>query len=665
MRLFLAAAVLALTAPGTAAAAGLSLASRDLHGGTAIPVKRFVLVGIHWRGSGAVLFRTRAAQGRWGRWHRAAPDEDDLPDRGTEGRLRGWRFGSPFWTGGADAVQYRTVGRVKAVRAFFVRGSTGEPRAPLRRPQVAERPEIVTRAEWNAPESIRRAPPRYADNAPLAIVHHTVGSNSYSASQSAAIVRSIMIYHVQGNGWNDIGYNFLVDKYGQIFEGRYGGVDKAVVGAHSLGFNTGSFGVAMIGSYGSAKPPAPAVASLEQVLAWKLDLAHVDPLSTLTWKSGGNPRFANGVPVFLRAISGHRDTGFTDCPGNALYALLPQIAKDVSTLGGPKIYAPLAVRNGEGQVRFTARVSAAQPWTVTIVNAAGTQIAQGSGSGASVDWTWDGSTAPSDRYTWTIAATGARSATGSLGSTAALALPKAAATPSAIAPTETTTIAYTLTAAAAVTATLVDPNGQPLATLLTAQKSAGAQTLAFTPPPGLLNGRYAIAITAAAGSRTVATSVPFIVDDIFGALSATPTSATFTLTRAPLGVTLEVRRGTTVVAAPTPVPTFGQQAFTWPALKDGAYDVVLTVTDDIGALTRSVPLVVDTTAPMVTVLSYKNLRFRVGEAATLTLTVGGHTFRRVVKKPATTQFWLKPKPSRYVLRAKDAAGNVTAVRFRG
>jgi hypothetical protein len=316
-------------------------------------------------------------------------------------------------------------------------------------------------------------------------------------------------------------------------------------------------------------------------------------------------------------------------------------------------------------VRFTAKVSAAQPWTVTIVNSAGAQVAQGSGSGQSIDWTWDGSTAPPDRYTWTIGVPGARSATGALGSTASLALQKAAATPGAVAPTETTTIAYTLTAAATITATLVDPNGQALSTLLTAQKAAGAQTLAFTPPPGLLNGRYTIAIAATAGARTVTASVPFVVDDILGGLSATRTSATFTLSRAPLGVTLEVRRGTAVVVAPTPLPTLGQQTFSWPALKDGAYDVVLTVNDEVGTLTRSAPLVVDATPPKVTVLSYKNLRFRLGEAATLTLTVDGRTFRRIVKKPATTQFWLKPKPSRYVLTAKDAAGNVTTVRFRG
>jgi hypothetical protein len=656
MKLTLAILVVMLAAPATALAGGPTMVVRNvpLHAERALAssTPRFNMVGVHWRGNGTVWFQTLGK--RWGAW-RQFDDDDRIQS--------GWHLGSLEWTPGARNIRFRTRGIVTRLRAYYVDSPT-EPTS-TRRLQIANSPLIISRFGWQADESIRRAAPQYSDGIHYAVVHHTAGSNNYTKAQSAAIVRGIEVYHVKGNGWNDIGYNFLVDKYGQVFEGRYGGVDKAVIGAHAQGFNTGSVGVAMIGSFGSAKPPAAAIASLEELLAWKLDVAHIDPLSTLTWKSGGNPRFANGIPVFLRAISGHRDTGFTDCPGNALYALLPQIAKDVAALGGPKIYAPLAVRNGEGQVHFTAKVSTPQPWTVTIVGSGGEQVAQGSGTGTSVDWTWDGSTAPPDKYTWTIAVPSARSATGVLGSTTALAVQKAAATPSAIAPTETTTIGYTLTAAASVTATLLDPNGQPLSTLLTAQKAAGAQTLAFTPPPGLQNGRYTIAIAATAGTRTVMANVAFVVDDILGALAATPTSATFTLTRAPLGVTLEVRRGSTVAASPSASPTAGQQTFTWPALKDGSYDVVLTVTDEAGILTRSVPLVVDTTAPRVTVLSYKNLRFRVGEAATLTLTVSGRTFTRALKKPATTQFWLKLKPSRYVLTAKDAAGNITTVRFRG
>src|SRR5207245_3065760 len=116
---------------------------------------------------------------------------------------------------------------------------------------MAGSPLALARAAWSADELFRRRLSDYADTVRLAIVHHTDGSNSYSRAQSAAIVRGIERYHVLANGWDDIGYNFLVDKYGQIFEGRYGGVDRNVVGAHAQGFNQGSVGVALIGTYDS------------------------------------------------------------------------------------------------------------------------------------------------------------------------------------------------------------------------------------------------------------------------------------------------------------------------------------------------------------------------------------------------------------------------------
>src|SRR5439155_13811624 len=264
--------------------------------------------------------------------------------------------------GAATAIRFETRGRVSALRAYYV-WSPPE-LVPMRRLTIENSPPIIPRLSWGANEAIRRHPPHYASAVTFAVVHHTAGSNNYTAAQSAAIVRGIELYHVEGNGWDDIGYNFLVDKYGQIFEGRYGGMQRPVIGAHSLGFNKGSVGVSVLGSYDKAPVSAAAKAALEQLLAWRLDVAHVDPLSMLTWPSGGNPRFPKGVPVVLRAISGHRDTNFTDCPGNALYAELPQIARDVAGLGLPKLFAPAATGKLGGPVRFTARLSAALPWTV-------------------------------------------------------------------------------------------------------------------------------------------------------------------------------------------------------------------------------------------------------------------------------------------------------------
>ena len=111
--------------------------------------------------------------------------------------------------------------------------------------------------------------------------------------------------------------------------------------------------------------------ALANLLAWRLDIAHVDPTSSLTWVSGGNERYAAGVPVVLRTVSGHRDTGFTTCPGAALYAQLRAIAQQAGAIGLPKLYAPTARGAIGGQVRFRAHLSESLPWTVTVADSTG------------------------------------------------------------------------------------------------------------------------------------------------------------------------------------------------------------------------------------------------------------------------------------------------------
>src|SRR5438067_12164159 len=404
MKPFCAAIVLFFAAPG-AAVASSSLVARDLPARSGVVAKApaaFDLVGMHWRGAGVVRFRTQRADGTWSKWRLSAP-EDDLPDRNTaEGRRsRGWHLGNPFWVGRWERIQSRLGRHVKRLRAFFVRSPLlgGTPQHV--KPFTENAPPIITRAEWGANEAIRRnrkKGPKVADSVHFAIVHHTAGTNSYSRSQSAAIVRGIETYHVLGNGWDDIGYNFLVDKYGQVFEGRYGGMEKAVVGAHAMGFNFGAVGVAVLGNYNGAGLTAAERTSLVKLLAWRLDLVHLDPLSHVTRVSAGNPEYAQGAPVYLRAISGHRDTYQTRCPGNSVYAQLPSIARQVAATGLPKIYSPIVIGGLGGNVRFTARLSSDVPWTVTVRNALGELIASGTGRSHLVDWTWDASLSPSGSY---------------------------------------------------------------------------------------------------------------------------------------------------------------------------------------------------------------------------------------------------------------------------
>ena len=146
-------------------------------------------------------------------------------------------------------------------------------------------------------------------------IHHTVNANNYTSSQVPALLRGIYAYHTQSRGWRDIGYNYLVDRFGRIWEGRYGGVDRAVVGAHTLGYNEVSFAMSAIGNFDVARRPQAVLNAYARLFAWKLSLYNI---------RADNPR----VYVknrYLRAINGHRDVGQTACPGRYLYAKLPYI----------------------------------------------------------------------------------------------------------------------------------------------------------------------------------------------------------------------------------------------------------------------------------------------------------------------------------------------------
>jgi len=202
----------------------------------------------------------------------------------------------------------------------------------------------------------------------VAVVHPTAGGNDYSRAEAASVVKAIQLYHVRGNGWNDIGYNFLVDRFGTIYEGRFGGTERNVVGAHALGFNSGSVGIALLGTYGSTAPSRAAQDALARLVAWRLDLAHVDPTAFTTVISAGSEKYASGLPVLLRSVSGHRDTGYTECPGNLLFARLNDLARAANAIGLPKVYEPRADATGR-LVRIRARLSSGLAWTTSVVSA--------------------------------------------------------------------------------------------------------------------------------------------------------------------------------------------------------------------------------------------------------------------------------------------------------
>ena len=280
--------------------------------------------------------RTRASSGAWSRWTRLEADGGG-PISHAE----------PVWLPGSRLLQVRMRGAGRVHIALVAAGRS--PLRPVRAPAAAPgQPSIVSRAGWGADESMRRAAPRYADTVRMVFVHHTDTPNGYAPGDVPAIIRSIYTYHVRSNGWNDIGYNFLVDAYGRVYEGRGGGIDRPVIGAHTEGFNTGSVGIAVIGN-GSLAPLTEASRdALVNLIAWRLDVAHVDPLGHATMISGGSDRFAAGKSVSLRVVSGHRDANATDCPGSLIYAALDGIAAAAQATGTPKIVDASATPPGLG-----------------------------------------------------------------------------------------------------------------------------------------------------------------------------------------------------------------------------------------------------------------------------------------------------------------------------
>ncbi|MER6530612.1 peptidoglycan recognition protein [Streptomyces sp. NPDC001508] len=208
--------------------------------------------------------------------------------------------------------------------------STSEslPPAP---PSTVPQPSMVSRAGWGADESISPDPSEYNADVKTVFVHHTDSVNDYSCADSAAIVRGIYTYHVKTNGWNDIGYNFLVDKCGTVFEGRKGGVDRPVLGAHTYGWNRESAGIAVLGTNTTVSASNATLASIARVAAWKLGQYGADPAGTVQLTAGASQKnyfgtsFTAGTKYTFPRISAHRDGYNTECPGSALYAQLPTI----------------------------------------------------------------------------------------------------------------------------------------------------------------------------------------------------------------------------------------------------------------------------------------------------------------------------------------------------
>ena len=302
-----------------------------------------------------------------------------------------------LWTDGGRCVRIAldlpSGAAVAGLRAVFVNSSgtaagpgTGPPDAgpgaglePAS--AMTRRGRIITREQWGADPRLLNCTPDVAPALKMGFVHHTAGTNSYSRGQVDDILRGIYAFHTNGRGWCDIAYNFLVDKFGRVYEGRSGGITVPVVSAATQGFNTGSFSVSAIGNFSTKRPTTSMMRAIRRVIAWRLDVAHLPPTGHTIMTSGGgdNTRYSEGTDVKLPVISMHRVTGYTACPGNRLAALLDEIREKVDRMGLPKIYRPelsaTEIGTGVGDLRVAARASARLTWSVHVEDEKGATFA--------------------------------------------------------------------------------------------------------------------------------------------------------------------------------------------------------------------------------------------------------------------------------------------------
>ncbi|HET9654127.1 MAG TPA: N-acetylmuramoyl-L-alanine amidase, partial [Kineosporiaceae bacterium] len=400
--------------PGTLPPPGVRAAAATLIVLTPqLSASSFSTLGVTWdlpaapapRPNPVVVVRTHSGSG-WSDWSPLDTEAGGLTDPSAQGVQRAGT--EPTWVGPSDGVQVR-VERGNGPPPTGLRAELIDPGSsaydgqvgsapPASAAAVAQQPVVYSRASWGADESRVRSGPTLMPEIAAAVIHHTTDSTSYSSSQVPGMIRADYAYHLR-LGWSDLGYNFLVDRFGRIWEGRRGGITAAVQGAHAGGFNYRTFGVAVIGNYERSTPSWPALGALQRLLAWKLDLAHDDPLGTTVLVAGeySGARWPAGTSVRVPVIMGHRDVDYTACPGAKLYPWLARIRSGVASLMQAGLFNPSASAAsgayGTAGPTITARTLTTQSWTLSVADCTGpvfaTRTGSVSGRGA-VSAKWDG-----------------------------------------------------------------------------------------------------------------------------------------------------------------------------------------------------------------------------------------------------------------------------------
>lgn len=375
-------------------------------------------VGLGWPDGedGEAAIRVGANGEDWGAWIPVHAD-DHGPDAGSGEANEA--VSEAIYTGGARWLQVQWDGPVAPELQYV--DTTGSTLGPAERltaqlgrfswssqmqaVAALDQPDILPRSAWGGQDCVGDDVEYSTQTrAEVLIVHHTIHSanaNAYRAEDVADLLYAICSYHVGVRGWYDIGYNTLIDSSGRIWEGRGGGVDLPVRGAHAAGFNSTSIGVAFIGDHNVAPPTSAAQDAFVTYGAWRLDVAHVDPSSVPVVVSRDSPTYPDGVAVPLRAISGHRDVGTTGCPGSIGYDLIGSLTQRIAQVEGTRIHGgwpsadPVPGNRVEGYspTSFGFSMSAQADWQFRLTSPEGEVIIdeRGAGTEASILWAPDAS----------------------------------------------------------------------------------------------------------------------------------------------------------------------------------------------------------------------------------------------------------------------------------
>lgn len=312
------------------------------------------------RADSQATFLVRAhADGSWGHWERLTVEEDEAPDgvENGEGATTPFPVIGPLWLGDkstelevvvvdGNPTKAGVVFLGQAADSSDTENDVFEPASAsaggggsVAMPAIFNREQWAT-GSWNYQNSSCDDGPSVADHVQAMVIHHTVTANGYSEGDVDDIIRAIYYGHVVVNGWCDIGYNFVVDRFGRIWEARTDSLEQAVIGGHARGFNTGTVGVALLGQHHpgaspSAEAPTAAAESAVEALAhWKLGVHGVDP-GGHTWllnRSTRQPlKLAGDAWHYVPTVLGHRDLGVTSCPGNHGYNVVERLPQLLTT----------------------------------------------------------------------------------------------------------------------------------------------------------------------------------------------------------------------------------------------------------------------------------------------------------------------------------------------